>query len=241
MWSLRACDPGGLRLVRASTLLFSRQDFFDADIHTRNFNAGHLSIDASLTTPQFTTSLNSPALPDAPKTPSTIPHGERDREKEKMATPINTLLIEGTFTELVDELAQYVDALRKSAGTEGSLREEIAPALDKLREKEGSEQEQSEAEQKQVLSQRDEVLKKVVVACQLLNSAPEKGGLYPNSCEFGVLVGLNVSGLWNLGYYVVPALLTAVAQKLSLLITSSSTLSASPARRICSLPESATS
>ena len=119
-----------------------------------------------------------------------------------MATPTNTLLIEGSFTELVDELAQYVDSLRKSAGTEGSLREEITPALDKLREKEGSEQEQSEAEEKQVLSQRDEVLKKVVVACQLLNSAPEKGGIYPIFCGFVVVYGgivlFRFMGIWRL-------------------------------------------
>ncbi|KAL1953001.1 hypothetical protein VTO42DRAFT_3772 [Malbranchea cinnamomea] len=90
-----------------------------------------------------------------------------------MAPHVNTLLIEGTFTELVDELAQYVDALRKTQN-ENSLRADIAPALDKLRETEQSEHELTEAQNKEVLKERDEILKKVVVACSVLNSAPEK-------------------------------------------------------------------
>ncbi|KAJ5558475.1 hypothetical protein N7461_002447 [Penicillium sp. DV-2018c] len=80
-----------------------------------------------------------------------------------MPAPTNTLLIEGSFTELADEFAQYIDALRK----EGSLQTEIAPLLEPLRQ-----QEQSNGEAD--LKQRDEVLKKLVSSATALNSAPEK-------------------------------------------------------------------
>lgn len=94
-----------------------------------------------------------------------------------MAAPPNTLLIEGTFSELAEELAHYIDAIRKSQ-TEGSVHAEIAPALDKLREQEQSEEELSSTQQQQVLKERDEVLKKLVVASAALNAAPEKGGCW---------------------------------------------------------------
>ncbi|OAX78371.1 eukaryotic translation initiation factor 3 subunit M [Emergomyces africanus] len=88
-----------------------------------------------------------------------------------MAATPNTLLIEGTFTELADELAQYIDAIRK---VEKGVHAEVTPALDALREKEQLEEEPSAAQRQQILSQRDEVLKKIVVAAQALNAAPEK-------------------------------------------------------------------
>jgi translation initiation factor 3 subunit M len=83
-----------------------------------------------------------------------------------MPAPTNTLLIEGSFSELADEFAQYIDTLRK----EGSLQSEIAPLLEPIRQ-----QEQSEGEPD--LKQRDEVLKKLVGAATVLNGAPEKGEL----------------------------------------------------------------
>lgn len=69
----------------------------------------------------------------------------------------NTLLIEGSFEELAEELAQYIDGIKKTQGEEGSLQGEIAPL---------SEQ-----------GQKDEVLKKIVTASAILNAAPEKGML----------------------------------------------------------------
>lgn len=81
-----------------------------------------------------------------------------------MPAPTNTLLIEGSFSELAEEFAQYIDTLRKDE----TLQSEIAPLLQPLRE-----QEQSEAEPD--LKQRDEVLKKLVGAATALNGAPEKG------------------------------------------------------------------
>ncbi|KAJ6145299.1 Eukaryotic translation initiation factor [Penicillium chermesinum] len=80
-----------------------------------------------------------------------------------MPAPTNTLLIEGSFSELAEEFAQYIDALRK----EESLQSEIAPLLQPIRQ-----QEQSEGEPD--LKQHDEVLKKLVGAATALNGAPEK-------------------------------------------------------------------
>jgi translation initiation factor 3 subunit M len=84
-----------------------------------------------------------------------------------MPAPTTTLLIEGSFSELADEFAQYLDALRKTEGA--TLQAEISPLLEPLRE-----QEQSDAEPDR--KQRDEVLKKLVAAASALNTAPEKGG-----------------------------------------------------------------
>lgn len=67
-----------------------------------------------------------------------------------------TLLIEGTFEELTDEFAQYIDSLKKSQGDESAnLQGESA---DLLKE-----------------NKKDDVLKKLVVGSQALNQAPEKG------------------------------------------------------------------
>ncbi|KAF3006030.1 hypothetical protein E8E13_010702 [Curvularia kusanoi] len=72
-----------------------------------------------------------------------------------MPGPKNTLLIEGSFEELTDEFAQYIDTLKKSQGDESSnVQQETA---DLLKE-----------------NKKDEVLKKLVVGAQALNQAPEK-------------------------------------------------------------------
>jgi translation initiation factor 3 subunit M len=75
----------------------------------------------------------------------------------------NTLLIEGSFEELAEELAQYIDGIKKTQGEEGSnIQGEIAPL---------SEQ-----------GQKDEVLKKIVTASAILNAAPEKGRFTSSRC-----------------------------------------------------------
>ncbi|KAF2832551.1 eukaryotic translation initiation factor 3 subunit M [Ophiobolus disseminans] len=72
-----------------------------------------------------------------------------------MPGPKNTLLIEGSFEELTDEFAHYIDSLKKSQGDEASnLQGETA---DLLKE-----------------NKKDDVLKKLVVGGQALNQAPEK-------------------------------------------------------------------
>ena len=95
-----------------------------------------------------------------------------------MPVPTNTLLIEGSFAELADELALYIDNIRKSA--EG-LQPDIAPLLETLRQKEQSEEEFTPEQQEQVLKQRDDVLKKLVLAATALNAAPEKGSNNPST------------------------------------------------------------
>ncbi|PGH27824.1 hypothetical protein AJ80_00374 [Polytolypa hystricis UAMH7299] len=95
-----------------------------------------------------------------------------------MSLPSNTLLIEGTFSELADEFAQYIDSLRKSneptTPSPASVHADVSPGLQKLREKEADEEEPSDAEKEQIFKQRDEVLKKLVLSAPALNSAPEK-------------------------------------------------------------------
>ncbi len=75
-----------------------------------------------------------------------------------MPGPTNTLLIEGSFEELAEELAQYIDAIKKTQGEEATLQAEVTPL---------SEQ-----------GQKDEVLKKIVTASAILNAAPEKGRVH---------------------------------------------------------------
>ena len=64
-----------------------------------------------------------------------------------MPGPTNTLLIEGTFRELTDELSDYIDGPRKAqnAGSP-SLKEEVAPLLEKVTQAEEKESEDKEDE-----------------------------------------------------------------------------------------------
>lgn len=71
-----------------------------------------------------------------------------------MPGPSNTLLIEGSFDELAEEFANYLDDVKRKQGdTNTAIHSEISPLLE----------------------QRDEVLKKLVTGSAVLNSAPEKG------------------------------------------------------------------
>ncbi|OCK78698.1 eukaryotic translation initiation factor 3 subunit M [Lepidopterella palustris CBS 459.81] len=72
-----------------------------------------------------------------------------------MPAPTTTLLIEGTFEELVDELAQYIDNLKKTHGDETSnIQAECTQLLEEKK--------------------KDDVLKKLVTGSTVLNQAPEK-------------------------------------------------------------------
>jgi len=73
-----------------------------------------------------------------------------------MPGPSNTLLIEGSFEELADELAHYIDeVLKKQTPESANTQAEVTPLLEK--------------------NQKDEVLKKLVTGSEVLNNAPEKG------------------------------------------------------------------
>lgn len=73
-----------------------------------------------------------------------------------MPAPTNTLLIEGSLEELSDELANYIDNLRKTQNVEGApIQPEVSSLL-----KEGK---------------NEDAMKKLVGAASILNAAPEKG------------------------------------------------------------------
>ncbi|KAL8645985.1 MAG: hypothetical protein Q9210_006402, partial [Variospora velana] len=72
-----------------------------------------------------------------------------------MPGPSNTLLIEGSFEELADELSHYIDEVRRKQGDNNTaVQTEVTPLLEK--------------------NQKDDVLKKLVTGSAVLNSAPEK-------------------------------------------------------------------
>jgi len=73
-----------------------------------------------------------------------------------MPGPTNTLLIEGSFEELADELAHYIDDVRKKQSEDGAtIQAEITPLLEQ--------------------GQKGEALKRLVTGSTVLNTAPEKG------------------------------------------------------------------
>jgi len=80
----------------------------------------------------------------------------------EMAGPSNTLLIEGSFEELADELAHYIDEVQKKQTPDSAnTQAEVIPLLEK--------------------NQKDEVLKKLVTGSEVLNNAPEKGACTPQN------------------------------------------------------------
>lgn len=89
-----------------------------------------------------------------------------------MPGPANTLLIEGSFSELSEELAQYIDAVSKTEPASG-VAAEIAPLVNAIRDQEQSDN----SDLASVQEQKDEVLKAMVGKATVLNSVPEKGTL----------------------------------------------------------------
>ncbi len=90
-----------------------------------------------------------------------------------MPPPSNTLLIEGTFSELAEELSQYIDNVAKSEDGAG-LRALVEPSLATIREAEQSQETQS-TDGAKVQAARDDLMKKIVTKASVLNGAPEKG------------------------------------------------------------------
>ena len=91
-----------------------------------------------------------------------------------MPGPSNTLLIEGSFAELSEELALYIDSINKVEGDKG-LHAEVTPLLEHLRAQEQSEETSETAQHEGFAKAQDDVLKKLVAASSSLNTAPEKG------------------------------------------------------------------
>lgn len=87
-----------------------------------------------------------------------------------MSGPQTTLLIEGSFRELVEELTEYIDNVKKNQGnSSASLHSDVASALDRYTAAEES-QNNEEAE-----AAKEEVLKVVVPGSEALNAVPERG------------------------------------------------------------------
>lgn len=88
-----------------------------------------------------------------------------------MSSPINTLQVEGSFTEVAEGFAQYIDSLRKDGEDESTaLTPQIAPILERLREEEKAEEELDNDDV-------DEVSRRVVASAAILNErAEEKSG-----------------------------------------------------------------
>lgn len=80
-----------------------------------------------------------------------------------------TLLIEGSFRELVEELADYIDNLKKQAEGATTLRSELTPLLEKYSSAEES------ANEDETKSTRDTVLQQLVSNANTLVGAPERG------------------------------------------------------------------
>lgn len=88
-----------------------------------------------------------------------------------MPGPTHTLLIEGSFSELAEEFAQYLDNLAKAEEGAG-VQAEIGQFLTNIRE---AEQSQEPVDEAALQSQKDGVLKKLVTKASILNTAPERG------------------------------------------------------------------
>ncbi len=93
-----------------------------------------------------------------------------------MPGPANTLLIEGSFEELAEELAQYFDHVRKPTAPSSTTGGEEGPSL------------HAEVTRLLGVNQKDEVLKKLVTASVVLNSAPERGkySSYPPYTDYPI-------------------------------------------------------
>lgn len=88
-----------------------------------------------------------------------------------MPGPHNTLLIEGGFRELAEELSDYIDNLRKTQNPDAStnLKAEVTPLLEQYTKAEEAEEEDA------IESARDAALQPIVNISAVLNGAPEKG------------------------------------------------------------------
>ena len=78
-----------------------------------------------------------------------------------MCAATNTLLIEGSFEELCDELAVFLDGLSSAQGQQSTVQADVQPLLQQ--------------------DKKDDALKRIVTASPALNSAPERGTVKPEA------------------------------------------------------------
>ena len=110
------------------------------------------------------------------------PYNDTTYPSNTMPGPSNTLLIEGSFSELAEELASYVDNVAKSEEGAG-LRSQIESSLATVRDSEQAPEPQSTDDAK-VQAAKDDLLKKIVTKSSVLNSAPEKGMYFVFGARF---------------------------------------------------------
>lgn len=79
---------------------------------------------------------------------------------------VSTLLIEGSFAELAEELAQYLDTLEENADVLSSIESELG----QIREIDSQETANTSAQK-----YKDDILKKIITKATVLNKAPERG------------------------------------------------------------------
>lgn len=94
----------------------------------------------------------------------------------KMTT--STLLIEGSFPELAEEFAQYLDNLSEGAGIFASIEGD----LNSIREAES----QETPEEQSIQKSKDDVLKKIITKATILNGAPDRGMKTQSSAVSGL-------------------------------------------------------
>ena len=84
------------------------------------------------------------------------------------------MLVDGSFRDLADELAGYIDGLRKAQNPDDStsLREEISPLLNDVTQAEQIEDDNREDE---IDKAKDAVLEVITKVSTILNTAQEKG------------------------------------------------------------------
>lgn len=95
------------------------------------------------------------------------------RSTDTMPGPSNTLLIEGSFSELADELAQFIDGVLKPEDGSG-VQADAKPVLDQIQQIEQAEDPQT-VDQTKLEDLKNDALKKIVTKASALNNAPEKG------------------------------------------------------------------
>lgn len=93
-----------------------------------------------------------------------------------MPAPTTTLLVEGNFPDLINELVEYVDSLKKNQ-TQNSEDAASSPLKSEIEGPLGQYTQAEEAgDQEKLNSAREDVLKIIIpAASSVLNTAPERG------------------------------------------------------------------
>jgi translation initiation factor 3 subunit M len=134
---------------RSTFSLAERRLVLDLGAQTREAEMGEFQ---DVSSQVLTSTSPSPTSPLEPNIENLL-EGVSQRLSEMAVDHQTQVFVDGTFEDLADELAGYIDNVKKVEESEG-VRAEIKPLLDG--------------------NKKDEALKKLVTASPVLNSAPEK-------------------------------------------------------------------